>query len=177
MVNVIFFDIDGVLNGVKDYDRFERDTFVCFVQVNINDRLTRHPFGRVNKEKFLKFQELVKAANAKMYMISSWAVACGMDSLIQPYEDLRDFFEFEFTPMSGIYDADSRAYQALEVLKDLESNGVEYRAVYVDDMHDFENLEQLEELKSRCFIVHPKGSIGLTDEEFEKIREYFDIKE
>lgn len=181
--NLIFFDVDGVLNSTRDYDRFDKDTWDCFVHLKtdpqespkVNNRPTiiSQPFGRANKHQLRKFQELVEFANAKMYMISSWAIACRMESLVNAYEDLRDFFGFEFVPMSGVYDADARAFHALEVLNDLDSKGIAYKAIFVDDMHDFKDSDQLESLKSKCLMVHPRGSIGLTDEEFTLMRDYF----
>lgn len=109
-----------------------------------------------------------------MYMISSWSIACQMDSLVNAYEDLRDFFGFEFVPTSGVYDADARARQTLEVLNDLDAKGIEYKAIFVDDLNNFEDLSQLESLKSKCLVVHPKGSVGLTNEEFTLMRNYFE---
>lgn len=172
-MNLIFFDVDGVLNSARDYDRFDKDTWDCFVHMRIDDRVVSQPFGRANKHQLRKFQELVEFAGAKMYMISSWAIACRMESLVNAYEDLRDFFGFEFVPMSGVYDADGRAFHALEVLNDLDSKGIAYKAIFVDDMHDFKDLDQLESLKSKCLMVHPRGSIGITDEEFTLMRDYF----
>ena len=170
-MNIIFLDVDGVLNGAKDFG-YERspDTIDCYVDT-VNSK--RQHFGRVNNHQLDKLREIVKLAGAKVYLISSWSVAFKIEEILDVQETFNEFFGFEvIAAQCGMQSANGRAQFALEIL-----TSEPYRAaVYLDDMQDFDP-EILQELQSKCFVPVIKGSVGLRDFDFEAIKEYFAVRE
>lgn len=167
-MNIIFLDVDGVLNGAKDFG-YERspDTIDCYVDT---EKGKQH-FGRVNREQLNKLREIVKLANAKVYLISSWSVAFKIEEMLDVQETFNEFFGFEvIAAQCGMQTANGRAKFALEILESEPYDA----AVYLDDMQDFDP-EILQELQSKCFVPVIKGSVGLRDFDFEAIKEYFGI--
>ena len=170
-MNIIFLDVDGVLNGAKDFG-YERspDTIDCHVET-VNHR--RQHFGRVNKHQLDKLREIVKLADAKVYLISSWSVAFKIEEMLDVQETFNEFFGFEvIAAQCGMQSANGRAQFALEILESEPYDA----AIYLDDMQDFDP-EILQELQSKCFVPMIKGSVGLTDFDFEAIKEYFAARE
>lgn len=167
-MNIIFLDVDGVLNGVRDYG-YERhpETIDCYVVTIFG----KQHFGRVNREQLNKLREVVKLANAKVYLISSWSVAFKIEEIQNVQQTFNEFFGFEVhATQCGMQTANGRAKYALEIL---ESEGYP-DAVYLDDMQDFDP-EIAIELQSNCFIPVIKGSVGLRDFDFEAIKSYFGV--
>lgn len=78
MQNIIFLDVDGVLNGARDFG-YERhfETIDC----HVDTVLGKQHFGRVNREQLNKLREIVKLADAKVYLISSWSVAFKIEEM------------------------------------------------------------------------------------------------
>ena len=171
-MNIIFLDVDGVLNGAKDFG-YERspDTIDCYVETTLSPKFGPQHFGRVNKRQLDKLREIVKLADAKVYLISSWSVAFKIEEILNAQETLNDFFGFEVIDVGySCISANGRAQFAIDLL-----NSTDYRAaVYLDDMQDFDP-EILQELQSKCFVPVIKGSVGLRDFDFEAIKEYFEI--
>jgi hypothetical protein len=168
-LNIIFLDVDGVLNGAKDFG-YERspDTIDCYVNT-INSK--RQHFGRVNNHQLDKLREIVKLADAKVYLISSWSVAFKIEEILNVQEAFNEFFGFEvIAAQCGMQSANGRARFAIDLLNSTDYNA----AVYLDDMQDFDP-EILQELQSKCFVPVIKGSVGLRDFDFEAIKEYFGI--
>lgn len=167
-MNIIFLDVDGVLNGAKDFG-YERslDTIDCYVYTEKG----KQQFGRVNKHQLNKLREIVKLANAKVYLISSWSVAFKIEEMQNVQETFNEFFGFEVVePEHVCLSANGRAQFAIDLLK-----SEDYRdAVYLDDMQDFDP-EIASELQSKCFVPVIKGSVGLRNCDFEAIKEYFGI--
>lgn len=170
-MNIIFLDVDGVLNGAKDFG-YERspDTIDCYVDTNLGEQ----HFGRVNREQLNKLREIVKLANAKVYLISSWSVDFKIEEFLNVQETFNEFFGFEVhATQCGMQTANGRAKFAIDLLNSLDST--DYRdAVYLDDMQDFDP-EILQELQSLCFVPVIKGSVGLRDCDFEAIKSYFGV--
>lgn len=170
MQNIIFLDVDGVLNGVRDFD-YERhpETIDCYVDTIFG----KQHFGRVNREQLNKLREVVKLADAKVYLISSWSVAFRLDEIQNVQQTFNEFFGFEVEATQyGLHTANGRAQYAIDLL-----NSIEYQdAVYLDDMQDFAP-EIASELQSKCFVPVIKGSVGLRDFDFEAIKEYFAVRE
>lgn len=167
-MNIIFLDVDGVLNGAKDFG-YERspDTIDCYVDT---EKGKQH-FGRVNREQLNKLREIVKLADAKVYLISSWSVAFKIEEIRNVQETFNEFFGFEVqSTQCGMQTANGRAKYALEIL---ESEGYP-DAVYLDDMQDFDP-EIASKLQSKCFVPVIKGSVGLRDFDFEAIKSYFGV--
>lgn len=171
MQNIIFLDVDGVLNGVRDFD-YERhpETIDCYVDTIFG----KQHFGRVNREQLNKLREIVKLADAKVYLISSWSVAFKIEEMQNVQEAFNEFFGFEVHAIQcGMQTANGRAKFAIDLLNSLDST--DYRdAVYLDDMQDFDP-EILQELQSKCFVPVIKGSVGLRDFDFEAIKSYFGV--
>ena len=168
MQNIIFLDVDGVLNGVRDFD-YERhpETIDCYVDTIFG----KQHFGRVNREQLNKLREIVKLADAKVYLISSWSVAFKIEEILNVQEAFNKFFGFEvIAAQCGMQSANGRAQFAIDLLNSTDYNA----AVYLDDMQDFDP-EILQELQSKCFVPVIKGSVGLRDFDFEAIKEYFGI--
>lgn len=168
-MNIIFLDVDGVLNGAKDFG-YERspDTIDCYTNT-VNSK--RQHFGRVNKHQLDKLREIVKLADAKVYLISSWSVAFKIEEILNAQEAFNEFFGFEvIAAQCGMQSANGRARFAIDLLNSTDYNA----AVYLDDMQDFDP-EILQELQSKCFVPVIKGSVGLRDFDFEAIKEYFGI--
>lgn len=169
-MNIIFLDVDGVLNGARDYG-YERhpETIDCYVETVFG----KQHFGRVNREQLNKLREVVKLADAKVYLISSWAVAFRLDEILNAQEAFNEFFGFEVHNTDyACITANGRAQYAIDLL-----NSIEYQdAVYLDDMQDFAP-EIASELQSKCFVPVIKGSVGLRDCDFEAIKEYFAVRE
>ena len=172
-MNIIFLDVDGVLNGARDFD-YERhlETIDCYVDTIFG----KQHFGRVNREQLNKLREIVKLADAKVYLISSWSVAFRLDEILNAQEAFNEFFGFEVEATQyGLHTANGRAQYAIDLLNSLDS--IDYRAaVYLDDMQDFAP-EIASELQSKCFVPVIKGSVGLRDFDFEAIKEYFAVRE
>jgi hypothetical protein len=169
-MNIIFLDVDGVLNGAKDFG-YERspDTIDCYVDT---EKGKQH-FGRVNKHQLDKLREIVKLADAKVYLISSWSVAFKIEEMQNAQETFNEFFSFEvIEPEHVCLTANGRAQFAIDLLKSEDYDA----AVYLDDMQDFDP-EILQELQSKCFVPVIKGSVGLRDGDFEAIKEYFAVRE
>ena len=167
-MNIIFLDVDGVLNGAKDFG-YERspDTIDC----HVDTVLGKQHFGRVNREQLNKLREIVKLADAKVYLISSWSVAFRLDEILNAQEAFNEFFGFEvIASQCGMRSANGRSQFALEILESEDYDA----AVYLDDMQDFDP-EILQELQSKCFVPIIKGSVGLRDFDFEAIKEYFGV--
>lgn len=156
-MNIIFLDVDGVLNGARDFD-YERhsETIDCYVDTIFG----KQHFGRVNREQLNKLREVVKLADAKVYLISSWSAAFKIDEILNAQEAFNEFFGFE---------VEATQY-AIDLLNSIEYQG----AVYLDDMQDFDP-EIAIELQSNCFIPVIKGSVGLRDFDFEAIKSYFGV--
>lgn len=176
-MNIIFLDVDGVLNGAKDFAKFNREgTLNCYVNITKPEGLSKYPrqhFGRVNKHQLDKLREIVKLANAKVYLISSWSVAFVIEEVLNVQETFNEFFGFEVhAAQCGMQSANGRAQFALGILESEPYNA----AVYLDDMQDFDP-EILQELQSKCFVPVIKGSVGLRDFDFEAIKEYFAVRE
>lgn len=172
-MNIIFLDVDGVLNGAIDFD-YERhsETIDCYVDTIFG----KQHFGRVNREQLNKLREVVKLADAKVYLISSWSVAFRLDEIINAgnlQEAFNEFFGFEVHNTDyACITANGRAQYAIDLL-----NSIDYRAaIYLDDMQDFAP-EIASELQSKCFVPVVKGSVGLRDCDFEAIKEYFAVRE
>lgn len=167
-MNIIFLDVDGVLNGARDFG-YERspDTIDCYVDT---EKGKQH-FGRVNREQLNKLREIVKLADAKVYLISSWSVAFKIEEFRNVQQTFNEFFGFEVrATQCGMQTADRRAKFAIDLL-----NSIEYQdAVYLDDMQDFDP-EIASELQSKCFVPVIKGSVGLRDFDFEAIKSYFGV--
>ena len=167
-MNIIFLDVDGVLNGARDfgYERYP-ETVDCYVDTN---RGKQH-FGRVNREQLNKLREIVKLADAKVYLISSWSVAFKIEEMQNVQETFNEFFGFEVeATQCGMQTANGRAKFAIDLL-----DSIEYQdAVYLDDMQDFDP-EIAIELQSKCFVPVIKGSVGLRDFDFEAIKSYFGV--
>ena len=169
-MNIIFLDVDGVLNGAKDFG-YERspETIDCYVDT---EKGKQH-FGRVNKHQLDKLREIVKLANAKVYLISSWSVAFKIEEMQNVQETFNEFFGFEvIASQCGMQTANGRAKFAIDLLKSEDYDA----AVYLDDMQDFDP-EILQELQSKCFVPVIKGSVGLRNCDFEAIKEYFAVRE
>ena len=169
-MNIIFLDVDGVLNGAKDFG-YERspETIDCYVDT---EKGKQH-FGRVNKHQLDKLREIVKLANAKVYLISSWSVAFKIEEMQNVQETFNEFFGFEvIASQCGMQTANGRAKFALEILESEPHDA----AVYLDDMQDFDP-EILQELQSKCFVPVIKGAVGLQDSDFEMIKEYFAVRD
>ena len=176
-MNIIFLDVDGVLNGVKDFAKFSREgTLNCYVDTTKPEGLSKYPrqhFGRVNKHQLNKLREIVKLADAKVYLISSWSVAFKIEELLNVQETFNEFFGFEvIASQCGMQTANGRAQFALGILESEDYNA----AVYLDDMQDFDP-EILQELQSKCFVPVIKGAVGLQDSDFEMIKEYFAVRD
>lgn len=172
MLNIIFLDVDGVLNGAKDFG-VERspDTIDCYVRTALSDKFGPQHFGRVNNHQLDKLREIVKLADAKVYLISSWSVAFKIEEILNAQETFNEFFGFEvIAAQCGMQSANGRAQFAIDLLNSTDYNA----AVYLDDMQDFDP-EILQELQSKCFVPVIKGSVGLRDFDFEAIKEYFGI--
>lgn len=167
-MNIIFLDVDGVLNGARDFD-YERhsETIDCYVDTIFG----KQHFGRVNREQLNKLREVVKLADAKVYLISSWSAAFKIDEILNAQEAFNEFFGFEVEATQyGLHTANGRAQYAIDLLNSIEYQG----AVYLDDMQDFDP-EIAIELQSNCFIPVIKGSVGLRDFDFEAIKSYFGV--
>ena len=171
MQNIIFLDVDGVLNGARDFDYERRsETIDCYVDTVFG----KQHFGRVNREQLNKLREVVKLADAKVYLISSWSVAFRLDEILNAgnlQETFNEFFGFEVhATQYGLHTANGRAQYAIDLL-----NSIEYQdAVYLDDMQDFAPEISIE-LQSKCFVPVIKGSEGLRDCDFEAIKSYFGV--
>lgn len=171
MQNIIFLDVDGVLNGARDFG-YERhlETIDCYVDTIFG----KQHFGRVNREQLNKLREVVKLADAKVYLISSWSVAFRLDEILNAgnlQEAFNEFFGFEVcATQCGMQSANGRAQYAIDLL-----NSIDYQdAVYLDDMQDFDPEISIE-LQSKCFVPVIKGSVGLRDFDFEAIKSYFGV--
>ena len=176
-MNIIFLDVDGVLNGAKDFEKFNREgTLNCYVDMTKPEGLSKYPrqhFGRVNRHQLYKLREVVKLADAKVYLISSWSVAFVIEEMQNVQETFNEFFGFEVhSAQCGMQAANGRAQFALGILGSEPYNS----AVYLDDMQDFDP-EILQELQSKCFVPVIKGSVGLRDFDFEAIKEYFAVRD
>ena len=171
MQNIIFLDVDGVLNGARDFG-YERhfETIDC----HVDTVLGKQHFGRVNREQLNKLREIVKLADAKVYLISSWSVAFKIEEMQNVQETFNEFFGFEvIASQCGMQTANGRAKFAIDLLNSPDST--DYRdAVYLDDMQDFDP-EIASELQSKCFVPVIKGSVGLRDFDFEAIKSYFGV--
>lgn len=113
-MNIIFLDVDGVLNGAKDFG-YERspDTIDCYVDT---EKGKQH-FGRVNREQLNKLREIVKLADAKVYLISSWSVAFKIEEFLNVQETFNEFFGFEVhATQCGMQTANGRAKFAIDLL-------------------------------------------------------------
>ena len=144
------------------------DTIDCYVNT-VNSQ--RQHFGRVNKHQLDKLREIVKLADAKVYLISSWSVAFKIEEIQNVQETFDEFFGFEvMAAQCGMQSANGRAQFALEILESEPYDA----AVYLDDMQDFDP-EILQELQSKCFVPVIKGYVGLRDFDFEAIKEYFGV--
>ena len=167
-MNIIFLDVDGVLNGARDFG-YERhfETIDCHVNTNLG----KQHFGRVNREQLNKLREIVKLADAKVYLISSWSVAFKIEEMQNVQETFNEFFGFEvIASQCGMQTANGRAKFAIDLL-----NPEPYRkAVYLDDMQDFDE-DIREELESKCLVPEIKGSAGLQDSDFEMIKKYLEV--
>ena len=168
MQNIIFLDVDGVLNGARDFG-YERhfETIDC----HVDTVLGKQHFGRVNREPLNKLREIVKLADAKVYLISSWSVAFKIEEMQNVQETFNEFFGFEVhATQCGMQTANGRAKFAIDLL-----NSTDYRdAVYLDDMQDFDPDISIE-LQSKCFVPVIKGSVGLRNCDFEAIKSYFGV--
>lgn len=170
-MNIIFLDVDGVLNGARDFDYERRpETVDCYVDTNFG----KQHFGRVNREQLNKLREVVKLADVKVYLISSWSVAFRLDEILNAgnlQETFNEFFGFEVcATQCGMQSANGRAQYAIDLL-----NSIEYQdAVYLDDMQDFDPDISIE-LQSKCFVPVIKGSVGLRNCDFEAIKSYFGV--
>lgn len=176
-MNIIFLDVDGVLNGAKDFEKFNREgTLNCYADMTKREGLSKYPrqhFGRVNKHQLYKLREIVKLADAKVYLISSWSVAFKIEEMQNVQETFNEFFGFEVhAAQCGMQAANGRAQFAIDLLKSEDYDA----AVYLDDMQDFDP-EILQELQSKCFVPVIKGSVGLRDFDFEAIKEYFAVRD
>ena len=169
-MNIIFLDVDGVLNGAKDFG-YERspDTIDCYVDTAKG----KQHFGRVNQHQLNKLREIVKLADAKVYLISSWSVAFKIEEFLNVQETFNEFFGFDvIASQCGMQTANGRAKFAIDLL-----NSTDYRdAVYLDDMQDFDPDISIE-LQSKCFVPVIKGSVGLRNCDFEAIKEFFAVRE
>lgn len=168
MQNIIFLDVDGVLNGARDFG-YERhfETIDCYVDT----ALGKQHFGRVNREQLNKLREIVKLADAKVYLISSWSVAFKIEEMQNVQETFNEFFGFEVhATQCGMQTANGRAKFALEILESEDYQD----AVYLDDMQDFDPDISIE-LQSKCFVPVIKGSVGLRNCDFEAIKSYFGV--
>ena len=167
-MNIIFLDVDGVLNGVRDFG-YERhpETIDCYVETVFG----KQHFGRVNREQLNKLREVVELADAKVYLISSWSVAFKIEEFRNVQQTFNEFFGFEVhAAQCGMQTANGRAQYAIDLL-----NSIEYQdAVYLDDMQDFDPDIAIE-LQSRCFVPVIKGSVGLRNCDFEAIKSYFGV--
>ena len=167
-MNIIFLDVDGVLNGVRDFG-YERhpETIDCYVETVFG----KQHFGRVNREQLNKLREVVELADAKVYLISSWSVAFKIEEFRNVQQTFNEFFGFEVhATQCGMQTANGRAQYAIDLL-----NSIEYQdAVYLDDMQDFDPDIAIE-LQSRCFVPVIKGSVGLRNCDFEAIKSYFGV--
>lgn len=172
-MNIIFLDVDGVLNGARDFG-YERhfETIDCYVDTENG----KQHFGRVNREQLNKLREIVKLADAKVYLISSWSVAFKIEEMQNVQETFNEFFGFEVhATQCGMQTANGRAKFAIDLLNSPEFANYD-AAVFLDDMQDFD-LEIASELQSKCFVPVVKGSVGLRDCDFEAIKEYFAVRE
>lgn len=171
MQNIIFLDVDGVLNGAKDFG-YERhfETIDCHVNTNFG----KQHFGRVNREQLNKLREIVKLADAKVYLISSWSVAFKIEEMQNVQETFNEFFGFDvIASQCGMQTANGRARFAIDLLNSPEFANYD-AAVYLDDMQDFDPDISIE-LQSKCFVPVIKGSVGLRDFDFEAIKSYFGV--
>lgn len=83
--NIIFLDIDGVLNGYNFLNLLGWN-IACLLHVqNWYKTHTRSPFT-IHEEKVKRLSKIVKATNAKVVMSSSWRFAFWKDK----YEDKTD---------------------------------------------------------------------------------------
>lgn len=91
-MNIIFLDVDGVLNGARDFG-YERhsETIDCHINTNLGEQ----HFGRVNRKQLNKLREIVKLADAKVYLISSWSVAFVIEEFRNVQQTFNEFFGFE----------------------------------------------------------------------------------
>lgn len=171
MQNIIFLDVDGVLNSARDFDyEIHPETIDCYVDTIFG----KQHFDRVNREQLNRLREVVKLADAKVYLISSWSVAFRLDEILNAgniQEAFNEFFGFEVHNTDyACITANGRAQYAIDLL-----NSIEYQdAVYLDDMQDFAP-EIASELQSKCFVPVIKGSVGLRDFDFEAIKSYFGV--
>ena len=168
MQNIIFLDVDGVLNGARDFG-YERhfETIDCYVDT----KMGKQHFGRVNKHQLNKLREIVKLADAKVYLISSWSVAFKIEEMQNVQETFNEFFGFEvIASQCGMQTANGRAKFALAILESEDYCD----AVYLDDMQDFDPDISFE-LQSKCFVPVIKGSVGLRNCDFEAIKSYFGV--
>lgn len=170
-MNIIFLNVDGVLNGARDFG-YERhfETIDC----HVDTVLGKQHFGRVNREQLNKLREIVKLADAKVYLISSWSVAFKIEEMQNVQETFNEFFGFEVhATQCGMQTVNGRAKFAIDLLNSPDSTDCR-DAVYLDDMQDFDP-EILQELQSKCFVPVIKGSVGLRNCDFEAIKSYFGV--
>ena len=184
--NIVFFDIDGVLNGYCDVitraefkEKIQKEKDEEAKQALISKKkeilptcylsLYGNEIGFVSKEKLIKFKNIIDKYDVEVIGISSWFVL----DFEKNKEDFEKFFGFKIKEVGGFGTADQRSQFALDFLnKNHEPN--EINVVYIDDMNDFENHKTISKLSNlNTLFIFPEGAYGMQDNHFKMMEKWF----
>lgn len=157
-MNIIFLDIDGVLNS-KAWS--ESETYKSF-----GNSVLRH-FDPRSVE---LLNRLVTETNAKVVISSSWR-------FLRSLQELNDIFRqvgfktklYSFTPIQNVYEAEKPGQRGMEIqewLNDPRRKNMDIKYAILDDVNDF-----LEPQQQYFFQTNP--DIGLDTAITEQVIQFF----
>lgn len=162
--NIIFLDIDGVVNSFDNLRSLYRWVRLNYSQEQIvKDQLipkyTRDEFGQLFDERCIRWLEcIVTKTNAKIVISSTWRLNGGL-------QRMKDLWKYRGLP-GTVIDITSRGGETRgeEVKRWLEENDDTDNYVIIDDVDDFENDQN---------FVQTNGNYGITMETYYKCVEFF----
>lgn len=152
LINIVFLDIDGVLNGLKTKDR-------CGLFVGIE------------AAKVLMLKKIVDESNSKIVLVSSWKEGWYKDLDKKQYQDeLANYLDYKLSVANlEIYDktkpdSGRRAKNIKQYIKDLNDKGIFVQKYVILDDEELDYVkENLDE-----YLVYTDYKIGLQEYDVEK---------